>query len=397
MKWIFWISVALVCYTYAGYPLLLWLLAKLRPRAVSKQPIEPSVSIVLAVHNEARRLITKLQNLRELDYPADRVQIIVVSDGSTDETNELLGKLECIVPVIQARNAGKAAALNAGLAVAAGEVVVFMDVRQEIERSALRRLVANFADESVGCVSGELLFHKAGEATESGVSVYWRIEKVIRRLEAATGSVVGATGAIYAARRTLVPVVPEGTLLDDVYIPLAVARAEYRVVFESEARAWDEEPQAGKHEFRRKVRTLAGNYQLLQLAPWLLTAKNPLRFRLWSHKLLRLVVPFLLISAMLTSCLLWSYSLYRGLAILQIVFYVLAVVGLTLGRRVPLASAPASFCLLNAAAAAALLKFVHHRNSPTLLWKGNVSGHSVESPSLSSTQFAGKAGTGEPV
>src|SRR5262249_25167811 len=145
------------------------------------------------------------------------------------------------------------------------------DVRQEIEPAALRALVSSFGDTEVGCVSGELLFRAATGGAESGVSLYWRLEKMIRKLEAATGSVVGATGALYATRRTLVPARPEGTLLDDVYIPMSVARAGYRVVFEPAARAWDEEPRTGNHEFRRKVRTLAGNYQLVQFAPWLLT------------------------------------------------------------------------------------------------------------------------------
>jgi cellulose synthase/poly-beta-1,6-N-acetylglucosamine synthase-like glycosyltransferase len=379
VKYVFWVSTVLVVYAYLGYPALLWILSKLKRRQVTSRPIEPTVSIVMAVRNEASRLVSKLKNLAHLEYPAERIEVIVVSDGSTDETNEVLANLTSVRAIIRPTNSGKAAALNAAIPIATGDIVVFTDVRQEIEPAALGALVSNFADLEVGCVSGELLFHGARGGGESGVSLYWRLEKVIRKLEAVTGSVVGATGALYAARRSLVPVLPEGTLLDDVYIPMTVSRAGYRVVFEPAARAWDEEPRAGGHEFRRKVRTLAGNYQLVQLAPWLLTRVNPLRWRFVSHKLLRLAVPFFLLGIASSSIALCSDNAYRTVALLQGIFYFAAILGLVSQGKIRVASAPASFCLLNAAAATALVSFVRYRRSPTQLWSGAASSIPVPS------------------
>ena len=372
MKYVFWVSTILVVYAYLGYPALLSILSKLKRKQVTSRPIEPTVSIVMAVRNEGSRLVSKLRNLADLDYPAEQIEVIVVSDGSTDDTNEVLAKSTGVRAIIRPTNSGKAAALNAAVPIATGDIVVFTDVRQEIEPAAMRALVSNFADNEVGCVSGELVFRGAAGKGESGVSLYWRLEKAIRKLEAATGSVVGATGALYAARRSLVPVLPEGTLLDDVYIPMAVSRAGYRVVFEPTARAWDEEPQAGGHEFRRKVRTLAGNYQLVQIAPWLLTGANPLRWRFVSHKLLRLAVPFFLVAMFLSSIALWNDNAYQAIAVLQGIFYLFAILGLVSQGRIRAASAPASFCLLNAAAVTALVSFVRYRRSPTQLWSGGV-------------------------
>jgi cellulose synthase/poly-beta-1,6-N-acetylglucosamine synthase-like glycosyltransferase len=370
VKYVFWVSTVLVVYAYFGYPLMLWTLSKFTRKQVAFRSIEPTVSIVMAVRNEAPRLVSKLRNLSDLDYPAGQIEVIVVSDGSTDETNEVLANSAGVRAIIRPTNRGKAAALNAAIPIATGDIVVFTDVRQEIEPSALRALVSNFADREVGCVSGELVFRGTAGSGESGVSLYWRLEKVIRKLEAATGSVVGATGALYAARRTLVPILPEGTLLDDVYIPMSVSRAGYRVVFEPSGRAWDEEPSTGGHEFRRKVRTLAGNYQLVQIAPWLLTRANPLRLRFVSHKLLRLAVPFFLMAIFLSSILLSSDNTYRAVAVLQGIFYFLAALGFMSQGRIRVASAPASFCLLNAAAATALVSFIRYRRSPTQLWSG---------------------------
>lgn len=392
VKWLFWISAVLVFYTYLGYPLVLLALAKLRHRPVGKRPIEPAVSIVVAVRNEAMRLQTKLRNLGQLEYPKQRLEIIVVSDGSTDGTAEVLTSCDSVRAVISIENVGKAEALNRALSLATGDIVVFTDVRQEVEPQAVRELVANFADPQVGCVSGALMLRRAGDDhRNAGVSTYWAFEKLVRRLEASSGSVVGATGALYAVRRSMLPVLPQGTLLDDVYVPLAVARNGGRVIFEPNARAWDDEAATPQLEFGRKVRTLAGNYQLLQLAPWLMTSANPLRFRLVSHKLLRLVVPFLLIIIFGCSVVLAQMAFYAVLALAQVLFYLLAAAGLR-GWRLPMASSSASFCALNAAAGAALVKFWRYRNHPVLLWKGGYPNASAAQPYACNRVASGRTG-----
>ena len=204
----------------------------------------------------------------------------------------------------------------------------------------------------------------SGEAAK-GMGLYWRIEKKIREWEAAAGSVVGATGALYAVRRSLLVAVPPETILDDVYIPMQVARQGSRVVFDSRARAWDLPNQGAGREFARKVRTLSGNYQLLQLAPWLLSKENPLRFQFLSHKLLRLLVPFALATALVTSCFLHQ-PIYRVALGLQLAFYALGLLAMAHLARGPLArlADPAfTFVVLNSAAVVAFANFVTRRRA----------------------------------
>jgi cellulose synthase/poly-beta-1,6-N-acetylglucosamine synthase-like glycosyltransferase len=367
MIWGFWSAVGLIAYTYAGYPLWLWLRRRWRPLPAAAAPIEPSLSIVMVVRNEERTLRAKLDNLLSLDYPAEKAQIVVVSDGSTDATEAILhqyAQSPRVQAVLNQLARGKASGLQDAARAATGDIVVFTDARQKIEPAAVRALVANFADPQVGCVSGQLMLGDpdAGEKSQ-GMGLYWRIEKSVRELESASGSVVGATGALYAVRRELVPVVPPETLLDDVYIPMEVARQGKRVMFEPAARAWDVPDLGAEREFARKVRTLSGNYQLLQLQPWLLSSANPIRFEFISHKLLRLVVPFALLLALVASGTV-ARPFYRAAFVLQLGFYGLSLLGLAGIRMGPAARASDAawtFVVLNTAAAVAFAKFVTGR------------------------------------
>jgi biofilm PGA synthesis N-glycosyltransferase PgaC len=370
MKWVFWGAAIIIAYTYLGYVGWLWLRSHLRPQPVRSGPYQRSVSIVMVVRNEAEVLASKLRNLLDLSYPPELVQIVVASDGSTDGTNEILsGYANPRVRVILLpQSQGKAAGLNFAIVAALGEIVVFTDARQTVEPDAVRLLMENFADPQVGCASGELMLGDAnsGEAAQ-GMGLYWRIEKEIRELEAASGSVVGATGAIYAVRRSLLVAVPPETILDDVYIPMHVVKQGARVVFDPRARAWDLPDLGTGREFARKVRTLSGNYQLLQLAPWLLSNANPVRFEFVSHKLLRLVVPFALAAALLGSALLPT-PVYRVAFILQLAFYglsLLAMARLKLGPLARMGDAAFTFVVLNTAAAVAFANFVTGRKT---LW-----------------------------
>lgn len=363
MKWLFWLSLLLVAYAYAGYPAWLWLRSRWASRPVRKEPIRPAVSIVMAVHNEAETLPRKLDNLASLNYPADLYEVIVVSDGSTDGTNELLTARahERLHAIVLPEHAGKAVALNRGIEAARGEIIVFTDVRQWLEPECLEHLIQNFADPTVGCVSGELMLRKPESATPiEGVGLYWRMEKKIRQWEGQSGSLVGATGALYAVRKNLVVTLPPGTILDDAYLPLHVVRQGARVVFEPEARAWDETAASATREFRRKVRTLTGNYQLLQLAPWVLSGANPLRFEFVSHKLLRLLVPFAL-AGLLVSTALLPGRVYQVLLLLQSLFYGIGALVISRPSLNPvgrLGNMAVTFLVLNAAAVMALVHFV---------------------------------------
>jgi biofilm PGA synthesis N-glycosyltransferase PgaC len=220
---------------------------------------------------------------------------------------------------------GKASALNEGVSKAQNPIIVFTDARQALEPQSLKILVANFADPDVGCVSGELMLRQGADPTSTeGIGTYWKIEKLVRTFESNTGSVVGVTGAFYAARKDLLVPLPPNTILDDVYTPMHVAKAGSRVIFESEARAWDVPVAAAGVEFRRKVRTLTGNYQLLLLAPWMLTPSNPLLWRLISHKLLRLFVPFALLAVLISAAFITG-PFYRAALIAGVVLILLGV------------------------------------------------------------------------
>ena len=358
----------MIFYTYAGY--VCWLRLRLlwRSRPVRRGAHTPSVSIAMVVRNEEEVLESKLQNLLGLDYPP--CQIIVVSDGSTDRTEEILGahehdsRLQILVKTI---SQGKASSLNDALKLADGEIVVFTDARQKLEPAAVRRLAENFADPEVGCASGELMLGDASEGeSKEGLGLYWRIEKQVRELESASGSMVGATGALYSVRRELITSVPAGTILDDVYLPMQIVRQGKRAVFDSRARAWDVPNLGAEREFSRKVRTLGGNYQLVQLAPWLLRGSNPIRFEFVSHKLLRLAVPVAL-AALLPASAVLTGPFYRAALIAQLGFYALSALALShlvkRGMLARISDASGIFVLLNGAAMVALIKFVIGRRT----------------------------------
>jgi len=369
----FWCAVCLLLYTYAGYPMWIYLRSRLFPKPSRQGSILPTVSIILAVHNGAALLRQKVDHLLSLDYPLDRMEIEIVSDGSTDGTDEILNdfqdpRVRCIRC---SEHCGKAAALNLGMQSATGEIILFIDIRPWMEKNALQLLLSNFADPRVGCVAGELVLRDDGH--DPGVKavggLYWRYEQWIRNCEAKVDSPLGVYGGFYAIRRRLARALPEGTILDDMLQPLSVIRQGYRSVLDLRARVYDIWPKSLSGEFHRKVRTLAGNFQLLQLAPWLLTRQNRLRFELISHKLLRLLAPVLLVTLLIASALLTNHgALYVGALSAQLAFYVLAGLGTVLGvPAITRITAPASaFCMLNAAVVVGFYKFLFTRGP---LWK----------------------------
>jgi len=383
MKYVFWIAAALIGYSYLGYPAWLWLRSRWSPRPVRRGFVEstaaPAVSAVMVVRNEEAVIARKLENLLTLDYPEAKLDVIVVSDGSSDRTPAILADYArdprlrvdartrvrtLLKPVSQ----GKAAGLNDGIKLAAGEVLLFTDARQQIESGALRLLIENFADSEVGAASGELMLgDRASGETGKGMGLYWRMEKKIRELESASGSVAGATGAIYCARRSLLDAspLPEGTILDDVLLPMQIVRKGFRVIFDARARAWDSPDLGESREFSRKVRTLSGNYQLLQLAPWLLSSQNAIRFEFASHKLSRLAVPFALMALLIASMFL-PQPLYRAALVAQLAFYALSLValaGLKIGPLSRIADPARTFVVLNFAAMVAFINFVAGRKA----------------------------------
>ncbi len=329
--WVFWLSLGFVAYTYFGYPMILMIWNRLAPRAVLKAPNEPDVTLIMVACNEKENIRQKILNCLSLDYPRERLQLIVSLDGPTDGTELLAlsfaGRGVQVTYVSQHK--GKAAAINNAVAKARGSILVFVDTRQRLDRGVIRELTANFSDPSVGAVSGELMLDSAAEDGSDGAGVYWKYEKYIRFMESRVHSVVGVSGALYAVRRSFFQELPVGTILDDVVVPMRIVIRGSRVVLDKDARAFDHAAQPGR-EFRRKVRTLAGNFQLLVRMPELLNPfRNPLFFQFVSHKVARLFVPYALVALFVANLFLrtggylvflWLQSLWYGLALAGLFF-----------------------------------------------------------------------------
>jgi hypothetical protein len=369
---VFWVSAAGLFATYLGYPAALALWARVAPRPVRRAALVPPVSVVVAARDEAARIGARVANLLALDYPADRLAVIVVSDGSSDDTAARAAAAAAGDPRVRVitlpRPSGKAAALNAGVRAASGEVIVFADARQRFAPDAVRRLVENFADPEVGAVSGRLLLEDPhGSGVGDGLGLYWRHELWLRARESDVGSMLGATGAIYAIRRRLYTPIPDDTILDDVRIPMQAVLAGTRAVLDTRAVALDVVAPSGGHELARKVRTLYGNYQLIASCPALLSPRrNPVFGRFLAHKLARLVVPAWLVGLGASSLVLRE-GVYAVAAVAQAAAYAIAGVGALRAarcaapRRGPIdriASAAYVFVLLNWAACLALVRFV---------------------------------------
>jgi glycosyltransferase involved in cell wall biosynthesis len=378
---VFWASLAVIAYTYAGYPLAIAVLARLYPRAWKKRRWwlagERPVSVLMAVHNGAQRIEAQVDHLLTLE-PEIVGEVIVISDGSTDATNILLGGLEAsrddarLKIVTLPEQEGKASALNHGIALATGEILLFVDIRPRLAPGAVAELIANFADPRVGCAAGELLLktHEHDAAATAVSGLYWRYEQAMRNSEAAFDSPVGVYGGFYAVRRSLASTAPAGCILDDMFQPQAILRQGYRSVVDRDAIVTDVWPAKSSGEFTRKVRTLAGNFQLIAMCPWVLSLGNRVLFQLISHKLLRLVVPYFFMLLLLSSFILGAEcsGAMVVVAILQMVFWAMAL--LSLRVELPLigriASPAGALLLLNAAAVVGLYRFLFTRGP---LWK----------------------------
>lgn len=279
--------------------MFIYLLAKYKTNTYKKSPFSPQVSIVIVACNEESRIEGKIKNCLASDYSKDKLQLIVVSDGSTDKTNDIVSayaNLDSRVSLIKnIEQRGKSACLNDGVAKADSDYVVFCDTRQELDGSAISELMQYFADDDVGAVSGEMFFRDDSvEGYSEGLDFYWKYEKFIRKAESNCRSVVGVTGALYAIKKVYYEPLPQGVILDDVMIPMNIVRQDKRVAYCSSARIYDFPSKDISSEEKRKRRTISGNYQLLKIMPWLLSwSKNPIWFEYLSHKVLRLLSPFL--------------------------------------------------------------------------------------------------------
>jgi len=364
---LFFLCLGVVLYAYAGYPLLLALWTAFGRKPVKKViDYEPRVAVFISAYNEEDTIRRRVENLLALDYPRAKLEIFIGNDGSTDDTYRVLRELsdrENIRYAVSFVRRGKPAMLNKMVKESEAEIYVFADARQSFDKFAIRELVRCFGDPKVGAVSGELEIQDQETGTGKGMGLYWTYEKALRRMESAVGSMLGATGAIYAVRADNFIYFPEDIILDDVFQPLRVVLQDRRAIVEPAAKAYDKVSVTAQREFLRKVRTLAGNFQIFALMPDLLRfGHSPVVFQLFSHKFLRLVVPYFLFILFLSNIFCLVVSPWFALAlILQVLFYVLALLGYAVEKAgaslkgiLRFLSVPYEFCSMNIAAVAAL-------------------------------------------
>ena len=302
---VFCLAAGALVYLMAGYPLLLaWFPWRRRPPVRKDFTRQGAVTVLLAVYNGEAFLRAKLESILKLEYPKNLLEIIVISDGSTDRTDEIASEFATAgVRLLRVPHGGKAAALNAGMAQANGEILFFTDVRQLLAPESLRHLVACLADPTVGCATGELHIQAGHSRAEADMGLYWRYEIWARKQMSTIDSLCGATGCIYAMRRELAAPLPADTVLDDITLPLGAFFQGYRLILEPEAKAYDL-PFSLESEFSRRMRTLAGMWQLLARHPRLLGSRNRMRLHFLSHKFGRLIVPYATFTAVAASFLL---------------------------------------------------------------------------------------------
>ena len=377
---VFWVSLAAVLWTYAGYPLLLLALAHLRrrsPRPAQGLPLEPTVTIIIAAYNEDKAIRRKLESTLALDYSPEKLEVIVASDCSTDRTHDIVRELapRGVRLVVLPERAGKTAAQNLAAADAKGEVLIFTDATTELDRDSVRRLTACFADPRVGCAGAELEYvSEGGSAVGQGGGLYWRYEKRVKELEAVVSTLIGVSGCLYAVRaRAYRPIEPD--LISDFVIAGDVYQRGFISVYGAGTVSSEKTHEETGKEFEMRVRVIVRTINALVRRARML---NPLRygffsFQLFSHKVLRYLVPELLIAIFASGLSLALFGgtaapIYRALTLAQLALYLAAAVGWLrqrLGLRLPLVHVPFYFVVVNLAALWALVLYLRGERKVT--------------------------------
>ena len=375
LQWMFWSSTALVAYVYAVYPLLIWLCSQLcgneLPPPAQLDDHLPSLTVLIAAHNEQEVIAERIENALGLDYPRGRLDVVIVSDGSTDRTADIVRSYAHRgVRLLELQpNRGKAAAINTAFDHLSSEIVLLSDANTWLDPLAARRLARWFARPEVGVVCGRLhLVDSQGGRNADGI--YWRYENFMKRQESRLGALVGANGAIYALRRESFVALPAGTISDDLLIPLLARRMTgCSLVYDASATAVEGTAPTIADEFRRRVRISAGAFQSLALvAPLLHPRHGWLAFSLLSHKVLRWFCPFFLLMSVIASLSLLDEQLYRDVALLQAGVALVSLIGIRLpgrGFAVRLARLTSMFTCMNLALFIGFLRWLRGRGVAT--------------------------------
>lgn len=364
---IFWISLALIFYIYFLYPLVLSFLSLLSRNSLIKDEKEeyfPYVSIVMAAYNEEPYIETKIQNCLSLDYPEEKLEIIIGSDGSDDKTSEIVAKYESkrLLFFPHPARRGKMAVINDAVSQAKGEICLFSDISELFDRDAVKKLVRNFVDPNVGAVTGHHIYNPSGSGLGKGTHLYWRYQRWLQRTESRLATILSCDGTIYACRRKLFVPPPPGTINDDKAVPMGIVQQGYRVIFEPEAIARGDVLPETKAFFRQKVRGQAGMYQLFWLFRDMFWPKNPMEwFIFMSHSVGPVMVPWLLLILLLSNlalCMTYPYSL---VFLLQLIFYFSSTIGALTERLklgIPLLHVPYFFVISNVASIVSFWSFL---------------------------------------
>lgn len=364
---IFWVCLLLILYTYLGYPALLVLMGKFVNRKFIKFEIFPNVSLIIAAYNEEKSIEKKIRNCLELNYPKEKMEIIVASDCSTDNTNEIVKRFEKenIRLIITQKRSGKTAGRNRVIPEAKGDIIVLTDATGIYHKDAVKKLVSNFADKRVGCVGGVLKYvNPTDSVVGSGEGLYWQYEVLIRKRESQLGNLTAVSGTIYAFRRDLFRNIPE-ELADDLIMPLVIKELGYYGLFEPEAVCIEEAAREDKEEFNKRVRIANRNILGLVYMRKLLNVFKYGMFstQLFSHKILRLLMPILIALLFISNLFIISKSsLYAYFLYNQFVFYLLGTAGYVvqrfLNKRNKFCCVPLFFCLTNIGVFVGLIKFL---------------------------------------
>jgi cellulose synthase/poly-beta-1,6-N-acetylglucosamine synthase-like glycosyltransferase len=375
---IFWICFAVCVYIYFGYPALLLVLSKLRPRPVAAAEVYPRMTFIVAAYNEQNVIAKKIENTLSLDYPADKLELLVVSNGSTDSTNDIVRSYnDPRVRLIALEQPGKMGAVNEGARQATGDVLVMTDADFFLESHTLKLMASKFADPEVGGVCGARTsgMKRGGDATGEGEGMYARWDKAQKALESKIGSVFAADGLLYALRKELFVPIVNPSQCDDITVSTQVPLRGYRLLYEPEATAWEDGTVEAKSEFRRKVRITNRSVRaLLSLGSRLFTS-GFYSVELLSHKLIRHLIPLFLIPMFIASIpLAFTSPLYAVLFAGQLLVYALGFIGLLLRDsslgRARIFAVPYYFCFVNAAALFGVLRMF--RGAETKAWQTRV-------------------------
>jgi len=365
-KLLFWISAGFAVYVYVGYPILLWGLQAVLRSAPRPQPVEPSVSLLVAAYNEAAVIADKIRNSLALDYPADKLEVVIASDGSKDATAEIVNSFTGsesggrVRLLDYEKNRGKMAVLNDAVRELRGDIVAFSDASSMLAADSVRILVQSFSDPHVGAASGVYRLLKKDQAhLGSQEDLYWKYETFLKVQEARLGAFTGAHGSLYAIRRALYPFPTVNTINDDFTIPMRILERGYRVAYVPAAVAYEE-----AHEmegFSRRVRITAGNIEQMREFKSLIWPPRPfVLFCLLSHKTGRLLVPLFMVIALVANITLRGQFPYNWLLLGQALFYTLAILGAMVSLRPKVLRLPYYFCMINSALFAWVYQALRH-------------------------------------